>query len=91
MPSTRHTALCTEGECFKKHSCQRISHWRIQPKSPKNHITRPYHHTDNPAATNASTAPSNASKEEISVSFFSTVSRELSVSYTFFKSAAVAA
>ena len=26
MPSTRHTALCTEAECFKKHSYQRISH-----------------------------------------------------------------
>ncbi len=26
MPLIRQTALCTEGECFKKHSCQRISH-----------------------------------------------------------------
>ena len=26
MPSTRRTALCTEAECFKKHSYQRISH-----------------------------------------------------------------
>ena len=26
MPLTRHTALCTEGECFKKDSYQRIHH-----------------------------------------------------------------
>ncbi len=26
MPSTRHAAPCTNGECFKKHSYQRISH-----------------------------------------------------------------
>ena len=26
MPLTRHTALGTQGECFKKHSYQRISH-----------------------------------------------------------------
>ena len=48
--------------------------------SPHTHITRPNHHTDRPAASNASTAPSSASKAEISVSLFSTVSRELRVS-----------
>ena len=26
MPLTKHTALCTDVECFKKHSYQRISH-----------------------------------------------------------------
>ena len=54
--------------------------WVPCVRDQANHMIRLNHNTDSAAAVMANAAASKASKPEISVSFFSTVSRELKVS-----------